>query len=172
MKRERITNLLLLMIVILLGLYLYILVEQKGWVELKINKAVEREIASIKNPAPTPTKDGYTPIKNIDYFDGQDGKNVTDEQVKQAVGTYLKENPPKVVHGQDGSNATDEQVAASVETYLEKNPISVKDGLTPIIQCNVLKNRWEIKYRLEDAWQLLNNQKIKCTTETEWPTVD
>lgn len=43
-----------------------------------------------------PGKDGYTPIKGVDYFDGapgKDGENATPKQIAEAVEDYFEENP-------------------------------------------------------------------------------
>jgi hypothetical protein len=155
--KDRITNILLLIIVILLGLYIYIALSERGLVEVKINAAVEKAVAAQMSTIPVP-KDGYTPIKGKDYFDGL---SATDKQVAEAVDSYFSNNP--VRHGEDGKNVSQEQVDATVRAYLDTKP--PQSGLTPIIQCNVEKNRWEIRYSLEDNWQLLNGKKVACTVE-------
>lgn len=117
-----------------------------------IKTVVQKEVASIGLRLPEP-KDGYTPRKNIDYFDGKPGENGRD--------------------GKDGQNVTDAQVDKAVKKYFKENPIVVKDGvdgkdgsdgITPEIRCNAVRNRWEIRYGIEEAWQVLNGEKVKCTT--------
>lgn len=124
-----------------------------------IKQTVAREVSAAIQPSIQP-KDGYTPIKNIDYFDGRHGKNATDDQVQKAVDKYMKDNPPQVTHGQDGKNATKEQIEDAVNKWFELHP-----PLTPQTRCNVTKNRWEVRYGEDQAWQLMNNEKVKCTTE-------
>lgn len=123
-------------------------------VKREIRHSVSEEIAKVKIPQP---KDGYTPVKNLDYFDGQNGINATDKQVKQAVDQYFKENPPQVINGSNG------YTPQKGVDYFDGNP--GQDGITPLVRCNTTKNRWEVRYGLDQAWQLLNNEKVKCTTE-------
>lgn len=115
--------------------------------EKRINQHIDQVQNSIGLLKP---KDGYTPKKGVDYFDGvngQDGTNATDEQVQRAVDSYMQSHPvSNGVNGNDGVNGS--------------------DGLTPTIRCNTLKNRWEVKYSDTGAWKLLNNQVVKCTIDT------
>jgi len=37
------------------------------------------------------------------------------------------------------------------------------DGITPEFQCNVSKNRWEIRYSEDLGWEVLNGTPVKCT---------
>lgn len=116
-----------------------------------IRKSVQEEISRIDIPKPENGVDARTPIKGIDYFDGTNGKNglnASDEQVDKAVEKYFKKNPPKTIKGQDGKDAEKPQ-----------------DGLTPEIRCNLLKNRWEVRYGIEESWQALNGEKVKCTVD-------
>lgn len=157
--KDRITNILLLAIVVLLGMYIYIALRDRGLIELKINAAVQKAVASEIKAIPIP----------------QDGKDVSVEQVRQAVSDYLVQNPPK--SGKNGQNASDQQVKESVEDYFKANPIQPKDGKrgekgdagaegkTPQINCNTEKNRWEVRYGENEVWQLLNGQKVPCTVE-------
>lgn len=120
-----------------------------------IEKSVREEVAKISIPEAT-TLDGYTPRKNIDYFDGKDGlngMNATDEQVQTAVDKYFKKNPPKAIHGKDGKDGKDAE--------------KPKDGLTPEIRCNSTKNRWEVRYGADESWQALNGQVVMCTLINE-----
>lgn len=75
--------------------------------------------------------------------------------------------------GRDGRDAVDGKDSLSTsetriiqEKTIEKVPVNGKDGengITPIIRCNQSKNRWEYKLLVEDNWQLLNNEVVKCT---------
>ena len=80
------------------------------------------------------------PKKGIDYFDGKNGTDGTDG-----------------VNGEDGLNGKDGLDG--------KNGQDGKDGLTPMIRCNVTKNRWEVKYNTTDTWKILDNNPVKCTIE-------
>lgn len=133
-------------------LTIYLLIKQRDELGATIEKAVQSHVNGIE--------DGYTPIKGIDYFDG---KNATPLQIENAVNEYMSVNPPK--DGVSGKDATDEQVDESVKEHLEASP--PKQGRTPIIQCNEKKNRWEVRYSLDDVWQLLGGQSVKCTVVEE-----
>lgn len=37
------------------------------------------------------------------------------------------------------------------------------DGLIPELQCNTVKNRWEVRYVGDENYQVLNGTPIKCT---------
>lgn len=39
------------------------------------------------------------------------------------------------------------------------------DGLTPELRCNLIKNRWEIRYSTTVSWQVLNGEPVKCSIE-------
>lgn len=87
-------------------------------------------------------KNGYTPIKGIDYFDG--------------------------VNGQNGSNGIDG--ADGVDGYTPKKGVDYWDGIDGAdgrdayfeIQCNEKKNRWEVRYASDDNFQVLNGHQVKC----------
>lgn len=83
--------------------------------------------------------DGYTPVKNKDYFDGTDGTTppclFTMEQCR----------------GKDGKDGESIQGEKGI------------DGLTPQIRCNTSKNVWQVRYSDADAWQLLNGDRVACT---------
>jgi len=114
----------------------------------------------------------------------KDGKDATPEQIEQAVANYLVRNPVENgQNGKDGKSATDQQVQQAVGNYMASNPIkngvdgtngkdgqdgsSGADGKTPQIQCDTIKNRWEVRYSDDENWQLLNGQSVKCTIGTE-----
>lgn len=151
MKRETITNLLLLIIALLMAVYLYFMLHDRGLLDIKVNSAVSKAVSNIKVPAKP--KDGYTPIKNIDYFDGKDGANVTDTQVQQAVDTYMATHPIK--NGKDG------RTPVKGKDYTDG--INGNNGATPQIRCNTVRNWWEARYSSSDNWQLLNGEKVPCT---------
>lgn len=166
MDRHKLLNRLVWFMVILLlttsGITIYLLLEQKAALGKTIENAVQQQLNS------SMPKDGYTPIKGKDYFDGV---SVTPSQIQKSVDKWLADNPPKDgkngADGSDGDDAqpiTDEQIDRSVEKYMKKNP--PHGGLTPIIRCNEEKNRWEVKYSQEDTWQLLGGTRIVCTIES------
>ncbi len=142
------------LLIILLGfsfLTIYLHIARNDRVTAKdVSNIIATYTDELKAYKPQNGVDGHTPVKNVDYFDGLNGKNATDDQVKQAVDEWFKKNPPQVIvvkgdNGEDGANGRDGV-----------------DGVTPEIQCNQSKNRWEVKYHPEDSWQLLNGEKVKC----------
>lgn len=36
------------------------------------------------------------------------------------------------------------------------------DGKTPFLRCNIDKNQWEVRYNMDDNWELLNNEVVAC----------
>ncbi len=132
----------------------YLTLNQRSELMQEIQKAVSSQIKQIDVPTPKDGKDARTPVKNIDYFDGVNGSNATDEQVKKAVSDYFTANPPKVTTGKDGYTP-----------IKGKDYVDGKDGGVPEIRCNVIKNRWETRFGEDQVWQLLNGEKVKCTTE-------
>jgi hypothetical protein len=125
-----------------------------------IHESVRREVAAINIPAP------------------KDGKDANLEQIRTAISEYMASNQPKDGrdgvdgrNGQSGQNATYEQVKQAVDEYFQANPLKNgidgadgNDGKTPQLRCNVEKNRWEVRFNLLDTWQLLNGEKVECTT--------
>lgn len=161
MKRERlITNILLGLIAILLAIYLYVILSQRGVLEIKINSAVKSSVADefkkLQIPDMKNIKSGYTPKKGVDYFDGVNGNDATNEQVQEAVEKYFAANPVK--NGENGVNGSDAPIPVKGVDYFDGT-----NGFTPIIRCNVNKNRWEVRYSIEASWQLMNNDKVPCT---------
>lgn len=113
-------------------------------------KRINQHIDQVQNYIGTlKPKDGYTPKKGVDYFDGKngsDGNNATDEQIQNAVNTFMQSHPlPSGADGKEGSDGT--------------------NGFTPTIRCNTFRNRWEVKYSDTGAWKLLNNESVKCTID-------
>lgn len=138
MKRERITNILLTIIALLLATYLYATLRNQGLIDIKVESAVRSAVANISIPKPL------------------NGKDADPEQIKSAVNEYISNNPP--ANGLNGLNATNEQVSHAVSDYFVKHPVKdPKDGKTPIkgkdytdgangatpqLRCNKSANRW------------------------------
>lgn len=104
-----------------------------------LNYAIDKVISEVKYSKPKDGIDGKTPLKNVDYFDGKDGLNGNDGKDSKSTHTketIIKETPIK---GDKGDN-----------------------GLTPKIQCNTIRNRWEIRYNSNDAWEALNGEIVPC----------
>jgi hypothetical protein len=164
MNRKTLSRIIWILLAILLALSLYsnyLLVSEKN----VLDNMIATKLDSIKIPIPKDGKDGYTPIKGVDYFDGTNGKNATNSQIQQAVGNYLAVHPVQNgTDGKNGTNATDSQVQQAVNNYMDTHPITNgKDGDTPQIQCDPVRNLWEMRYTGTDNWQLLNGSKVKCT---------
>ena len=96
--------------------------------------------------------DGKTPEKNIDYFDGVDGKgifNIKKTSTNGLVDTYTitytdkSTSTFKVTNGADGSNSeiSEEQVVNIVTTYMEENAESFKGepGSTPTLSIGTVE---------------------------------
>lgn len=172
MDRHKLLNRLVwFMVVVLLitsAITIYLLIDQRNAFGKIVDSSVQYHIDNLD------LKDGYTPVKGVDYVDGKDA---TSKQVSESVRQWFQANPVNDgvdgrdgIDGIDGNNGkdapiiTNEQIDASVKRYLEENPPQI--GLTPIIRCNDAKNRWEVKYNQEDSWQLLGGTRIVCTVET------
>lgn len=140
---------LLCLLVMLNMVTIFIILQQQEELKKSVNLMVKQEVGKIVIPKPKDGMNGYTPIKNIDYFDGINGKNATDEQVSKAVSEYIKKNPPKP--GKDG-----------------KTPVKGKDytdGKTPEIRCDAERNAWVTRFSPEESWQLLNGERSPCVPQ-------
>lgn len=110
--------------------------------EKAVDRAVKQVIESLPVEKQTPEvikgKDGHTPVKGVDYFDGAKGE-------KGEVG--LKgDKGDKGDTGRTGESGKD--------AFID-------------VQCNTEKNRWEIKLSPLDKWQVLNGESVKCSVEQE-----
>lgn len=139
MKNDRWTNFLIFILIVLVGILVFLQISQYIGIDVKIKSAVES--VNLKNG-----KDGYTPIKGIDYIDGKDG--ITPIKGKDyfdgkdgSDGIGQKGDPGE--KGKDGSN-----------------------GLTPELRCNTQKNRWEVKYESSESWRVLGEEPVRCTIDS------
>lgn len=82
----------------------------------------------------------------------------------------LKEYTPKDgVNGINGTPGKDSLSTHTVETetiieketILKEVPVNGKDGYIDI-RCNESKNRWEVRYSLDDVFKVLNGTPTKC----------
>lgn len=149
MKSNRVTNILLTIIVILLSVYIYLRIKNDSLIEVRLKSAVSKEVSNIRIPQP------------------KDGKDATQEQIQSAVNKYVSNHP--IRDGLNGQNASDEQVKQAVNTYMKNQPkprngSDGKNGLTPEIRCSTANNRWEVRYGQERNWQLLNGENVACTS--------
>lgn len=110
--------------------------------EKAVDRAVKQVIESMpverKTPEVIKGKDGYTPVKGVDYFDGGKGDK-GDTGLKGDKGDA----------GSPGENGKDGK-----DAFID-------------VQCNTEKNRWEIKLSPLDKWQVLNGESVKCSVEQE-----
>lgn len=107
---------------------------------IDINSRINSVEESIQSISP---EDGYTPVKGIDYQDGADGRDGVD--------------------GKDGTNGADGAVGAPGAPG--EDGADGVNGLTPELRCNERKNRWEVRYGVDEAWRILNDTAVKCTVE-------
>lgn len=142
MSYDKITNILITILIILVSISIFMQFKQMDIIDIKIKSAINEVSKNIKVP-----DDGYTPVKGIDYVDGKDGVN--GRNGKDSLSTHILEK----------------------ETVIKEVPVNGKDGIdgkTPILRCNDKKNRWEVSYNLDTMWTILrdtNNNPVKCIIE-------
>lgn len=110
------------------------------------DKSVDERINTLLNKMST----APTVIKGINGSNGENGTN-GNTPVK-GVDYFDGKDGQNGVNGQDGKNGADGH-----------DGIDGHDGATPIIQCNTIENRWEVKYNGDDNWQILGDSPIRCT---------
>ena len=131
--------------------------DYKNNIPKQINSIVVEEVTkNIKSIIPKDGINGYTPVKGVDYFDGSKGD-------KGDAGQSIKGN-----NGTNGANglsayeiATSKGFIGTEDEWLESLKPIVNDGLTPIIRCNVSRNRWEVRYTEYDIWNTIKNEYNK-----------
>lgn len=132
----RFTWVLLILLIIVTGIRIYLDIRNEGVIDratqLYIEARVSEEIEKIERPRDG--TNGYTPVKDVDYFDGRDGQDGAD-------GADGEDGAP----GKSGEKGEDGK-----DAYFE-------------IRCNTEKNRWEVLYSVEENWQVLNGEPIPCT---------
>lgn len=145
MNDNRVTNILVLILIFLISISIFIQLKQQDIIDVKIKSSID----SLKKEKYT-AKDGYTPQKGIDYFDGKDGidaRNGRDGRDSISVNTIEKETIVKeiAVNGNNGNNG--------------------RDGITPYIRCNSSKNRWEVSYNNMESYQVIkdtDDNPVRC----------
>jgi len=150
MKNDRITTWLVFILIILVAVLIILQLRQQDFIEFRINSAFQ----GISITAGKDGKDGYTPVKGIDYFDGVNGytpiKNVD----------YFDGYTP--VKGVDYFDGRDGQ---SIKGDKGDKGDQGEHGRTPSIRCNVELNQWEVKYEGDEDWTILGEEPVKCTVE-------
>lgn len=135
MKHEaHVTNILITILIILIIISIFLQLESKVDVQLKIKEA----ISSIEKP-----KDGYTPIKGVDYIDG----------ITPVKGKDYQDGISIV--GKDGNDSVSTQKETTIIQQVPVNGKDGTDGLTPSMRCNKSKDRWEVKYGAELSWKVV-----------------
>jgi hypothetical protein len=133
-------------IIILSALNLYFLLENVNTREDRVRQSVEKVLQEVKQGnilAPTAVAQAITSNKEIQYIKGADGqKGLDGVSIKGDKGEKGDAGLP----GKDGINGKDGKDAPLLE-----------------IRCNILKNRWEIRYALDNGWKIMNNTPTKCT---------
>lgn len=94
--------------------------------------------------------DGYTPVKGIDYFDGEKGEKGDNAISTYETETIIKEVPLPGMVGETGEKG-------------DKGD----NGATPLLRCNAERNRWEVRYGVDEKWRLLNNEVVACTVKVD-----
>lgn len=140
----------ILLIIVLSGINLYLTLKISALNDLHSNNfsSLDQKISNLQNkinsiPNNEGLKDGYTPVKGIDYFDGNNGKD------------------GYAINGIDGKDSKSTHILEK-ETIIKEVPIPGPPGLTPEIQCNTLKNRWEIRFGIDSNYQLMGTEPVKC----------
>lgn len=132
----------IILIVLLCILNTFIIIKnnehQTDSVDYKINQITKLISELPKGTQILEAKDGYTPVKNKDYFDGTNGK----DGINGADGQNGS-NGHSGEQGEKGDNGTD--------AYIE-------------LVCNEEKNRWEVRYSIDELFQVLNGTETKCST--------
>lgn len=122
------------------------------------NLSLQNELKTLKDSVNNNTnkvvvyegKDGYTPVKGIDYFDGAAGLNsVSFSTVKTEIKEVplLGEKGDKGRDGVDGVNGTDGQNAPVQETRVNSESKNIETKLSDSWQWRILVSCSE--YRLE-----------------------
>ena len=121
-----------------------------------IDSKVKKQIESLNIPA---GKDGYTPIKNVDYVDGKDGVTKT---IHDFTSTTI-EIPNSGPKGDKGDSAYQTWVnlgnVGTEQDFIESLKPQV---ILPDLKCNIDKNRWETKLPSDPSWQALNGEVVPC----------
>lgn len=134
-------------IIVLSGLNLYFLLENINTREYRIRQSVEKVLQEVKQGnvvSPTSIIPPTIPTKDIQYIKGADGQKGLD-------GISIKgDKGDKGDAGLPGKDGRDGRDAPLLE-----------------IRCNILKNRWEIRYALDNGWKIMNNTPTKCTLVQE-----
>lgn len=133
---------LVLVTIAIIGVVLYFIEQRDVSEGVEKNKerieSLEVQKIRLEDKIKTINSSIYIPQKGVDYFDGKDG-----------------------IDGRDGKDSKNTHTIEKT-TVIEQVPV---DGLTPEIYCNIMKNRWEVRYKPSDVWRVLKSDElpVKCT---------
>lgn len=128
---------------------IYFMIKTSQNIPNQIKDTVRKEVNLITIP-----KDGYTPIKGIDYFDGLSVKG------EQGIAGKDGMNGANGINGVNGQNG---YTPVKGIDYIDGQ--DGVDGKTPILRCNISKDRWEVSYNNGISWQISlseNKKPVKC----------
>ena len=124
--------------------------------EEELDQNINEAIGELIDSGTLNGKDGYTPVKGVDYFDGLDGKDyvlteddkheiagmidtsevaVPDEQIQEAIESYLNENPLTAENKEEVYIGSDEPTDPNVKIWVnnEENDDSSNDSNLEVI---------------------------------------
>ena len=150
-KMAIIISVFMLIIAIVSSINFYLMLENLNTRDDRVRKSVEQVLESVKKSEKIEPVQAmppvYIPVKGVDYSDGKDGSNGKN-------GT----------NGKDGTSVKGDTGSAGIAGVNGKDG---HDGLTLEIRCNTRKNRWETRYVGDLTWQIMNNEVVRCTTESK-----
>lgn len=147
------TKILLFILIVLILANMYLLIKEREIFELRFNdslKSMHEKIESMSEEDKIP-QDGNTPVKGVDYFDGK------------TPACYYEDSQCRGADGKDSVSTHTETTVIQEVPINGKNGNDGVDGKTPILRCNVQKNRWEVSYIGDNVWQILNGTPVPCT---------
>lgn len=132
-----------LLLIVCLGMFAYTADREVR----KLQDSIKRIEESSDN-APNLPKNGYTPIKNIDYFDGEVGKNGQDSISTHTEKTVIKEVP---IPGKDGKTPI-----KNVD-YFDGKPGLMQETTVDIESCLLMT-----RYQGDESWTILAQLQKPC----------
>lgn len=94
-----------------------------------------------------------------------------DESINKKINSLNLKNGEKGEKGDTGSNSISTNtietkiITNEITKELPVNGVDGKNGLTPIIRCNTIKNRWESSYDNGETYETIldqNNKQVIC----------
>lgn len=141
------------------------------------------QASNIPSKVNTLVKDGLDSILNItsDVVSKEVTKQINDKNIQEIVSKAVSDkiDSLNLHNGVDGKDGKDSVSINTIETVtkeivnnittIKEVPVNGVDGTNGKdayfeINCNIEKNRWEVRYNQDDDWTVLNNKIIPCTT--------